>query len=454
MAGGIGGAYWVANNKWDRVPTADIPDESFAEQKNGKPENFLIIGSDTRSFVDSPQAEEAFGDPTVETGQRSDTIMIAHIDPANDTGMLVSFPRDLWVNIPGKGPNRINAAFNDGPEKVIDTLKTNFDVPIHHYLEVNFAGFQNLVDAVGGVPIRFPTAARDEVTGLQILLPGCYDMNGKDALAYVRSRYYEYRETTRDEWKPDPSSDLGRIRRQQYFIRSLAEVALNTAAKHPSKASDILDKAFASLTRDRHLGLSDMKGLAITMRETEPAVFEMRTVPATPQDIEGKSVLVLDQAKALPLFEKLRALGPAPKPIAVPTDVVPGQVKVKVLNGSDVSGQAASTIDALGAAGFARVDPAGNADRSDYEATEVRYVKGAKNKAQLVAAYLGVGKLVAGKSVEGADVTVVLGSDFEQVTPPTTATTTTTTAAPTVTTGSPANPGQTPGVPAQPVVGC
>jgi hypothetical protein len=279
-------------------------------------------------------------------------------------------------------------------------------------------------------------------------------MDGKDALAYVRSRYYEYRETTKDEWKPDPSSDLGRIRRQQYFIRSLAEVALTTAAKHPSRASDILDKAFASLTRDRHLALSDMKGLAITMRETDPAVFEMRTVPTTPQEIEGKSVLVLDPAKALPLFERLRAQGKAEKPLPVPTDVVPAQVKVKVLNGSDVTGQAASTLDALGAAGFVRVDPAGNADRSDYDATEVRYVNGAKNKAQLVAAYLGVGKLVRGNGAAGADVTVVLGGDFEQVTPPTTATTTTTTVQPPTTTGPAANPGQTPGVPRQPVVGC
>ena len=101
-AGGVGGAYWFANDKWDAVTNAHIADSAFAHEAKGKPANFLIIGSDTRAFVQNAQQAEAFGDPNVETGQRSDTIMIAHVDPKTDTGMLVSFPRDLWVNIPGR----------------------------------------------------------------------------------------------------------------------------------------------------------------------------------------------------------------------------------------------------------------------------------------------------------------------------------------------------------------
>jgi LCP family protein required for cell wall assembly len=339
---------------------------------------------------------------------------------------------------------------------VIETLKTNFDIPIHHYLELDFAGFESLVDAIGGVPIRFPTPARDENTGLEIRLPGCYKMDGKDALAYVRSRYYEYKPTASSDWVQDGRADLGRILRQQYFIRSLAEVAINTAAKHPLKANNILNKAFESITKDRNLGLSDLRGLAATLRETDPAVVEMLTVPSSPDKVDGQSVLQLDQAKAAPIFTRLRSFGPAARPLPVPKDVVPAQVRVKVLNGSGVSGQAKSTLGALAAVGFKRVDPPGNADRSDYESTEVHYVRGAQHKAQLVAAYLGVGKLVAGKSVAGADVTVVLGNDFRRVSTPTTTTssTTTTTAKPPVTSGPKANPGQTPGAAPQPVVGC
>jgi hypothetical protein len=190
------------------------------------------------------------------------------------------------------------------------------------------------------------------------------------------------------------------------------------------------------------------------MRETDPAIVEMLTVPTSPGKIRGQQVLLLDQAKAEPIFKRLRSFGPAPKPLPVPKDVVPSQVKVKVLNGSGVNGQAKTTLDALVAAGFRQVGAPGNADRSDYPVTEVRYAKGAQHKAQLVAAYLGVGTLRGRRNAPSADVTVVLGRDFKQVTVPTTAPPTTTTAKPTATTGPPANPGRTPGVAPQPVVGC
>ena len=97
-----------------------------------------------------------------QTGQRSDTIMVAHIDPGKRTGVLVSFPRDLWVPIPGHGTAKINAAFAyGGAQLTIETIEQDFDVPISHYLEVDFAGFRNIVNAIGSVPIYFPTPARD-----------------------------------------------------------------------------------------------------------------------------------------------------------------------------------------------------------------------------------------------------------------------------------------------------
>ena len=103
-AGGIGMAYWVAADKIDSAKTAKFAPDTLDDVGRGEPANFLIIGSDTRSFIDNATDEEHFGDPSEQTGQRSDTIMIAHIDPDTETGLLVSFPRDLWVDIPGKGP--------------------------------------------------------------------------------------------------------------------------------------------------------------------------------------------------------------------------------------------------------------------------------------------------------------------------------------------------------------
>jgi LCP family protein required for cell wall assembly len=457
-AGGIAGAYWFANDKWDAVTNARIADNVFSKVEKGKPANFLIIGSDTRAFVKSEQDKEHFGTGEEEAGQRSDTMMVAHIDPDTNKGMLVSFPRDLVVDIPGVGKSRINAAFNYGPQKVIETLKQNFDIPIHHYLEIDFAGFRDLVDAVGGVPIYFTTPAQDTYTGLHIQWPGCYKMNGGDALAYVRSRHYEYKETSTDSWHEDPYSDLGRIQRQQYFIRSLAEVAINTAARQPLKANNILNKAFASITKDRKLGLSDVNGLARTLRETDPGVVQMLTIPTKPYGDNAR--LLLDDEKAAPVLAELRSFGTtSTTPATVPANVKPAEVSVKVLNGSGKSGAARATLEALAAQGFQRVDPPADADRSDYAQTEVRYAGGQKTKAQLVLAYLGgAGKLVPGGNVVGSDVTVVLGKDFAQVTPPTTAPVTTTTTGPTVqttsATGPVPNPGLTPGMKPQPLVGC
>src|SRR5258708_15531663 len=163
------GADLVANAKISQIHRAAI-DPSLLT-KGG---NYLIIGSDSRAFVDTQKDAQHFGSKATQTGQRSDTIMIAHIDPGKRTGILVSFPRDLWVNIPGHGTAKINAAFAfGGPQLAITTIEQDFNIPISHYLEVDFAGFRDIVNAIGSVPIYFPTPARDKNTGLDIGAAGC-----------------------------------------------------------------------------------------------------------------------------------------------------------------------------------------------------------------------------------------------------------------------------------------
>src|SRR4029079_3035618 len=146
------GADLVANAKISQINRANI-DPSLLT-KGG---NYLIIGSDTRAFIDSQKDAEHFGDKATQTGQRSDTIMVVHIDPGKHTGILVSFPRDLWVDIPGHGTAEINAAFAFGGTQVtMATLTQDFNIPISHFLEVDFAGFRDIVNAIGSVPIYFP----------------------------------------------------------------------------------------------------------------------------------------------------------------------------------------------------------------------------------------------------------------------------------------------------------
>ncbi len=448
-AGGIGGAYWVANDKVDDIEDAEIADGVLDPiVDKGAPANFLIIGSDTRAFVESAKDAESFGDAATQSGQRSDTIMIAHVDPDTATGLLVSFPRDLWVDIPGIGESKINAAFNAGPTKVIETIQTNFGIPIHHYLEVDFAGFKGIVDAIGSVPIFFPTPARDAKTGLDVKLGGCMHLSGDQALAYVRSRYYEWYDVEQAEWRSDPTSDFGRIRRQQYFMRSIAKAAIDKGGRNPVKAYRLLDEVVRHLVKDPGLGLSDLQALANTFSNVDPAVVEMTTVPTVRAFHGGADAQDLVEEEAQVLFERLRSFGPAdeePEDVPPPADLEPSEVSVRVENGSGAPGVAGDTLDALVAEGFSGVGPPADADRLDYDVTEIRYAPGAEGPARLVKAYLaGAGKLVALDAAEGADVTLVVGSDFEGVWAPGTAPTTTVAA--TSTTTLPPNPGTLPGV--------
>src|SRR6478735_2991219 len=196
----------------------------------GSAQNFLIVGSDTRSVVDKSDPNyKAFG--TDQSPPRSDTIMIARVDPKAKTVDLISFPRDLWVPISPSGEaERINTAYNvedrqqDGAQRLVDTIKADFGIDINHYVEIDFSSFKGVVDAVGGVSMYFDTAVRDTSTGFYQYELGCQTLNGEQGLALSRSRHFQY-QNRKGTWVDDPSSDLGRIARQQYFLRKMVDRA-------------------------------------------------------------------------------------------------------------------------------------------------------------------------------------------------------------------------------------
>jgi polyisoprenyl-teichoic acid--peptidoglycan teichoic acid transferase len=410
---GLGGAFWSTNNKWNAVPVAQFAPSLLVTSAHGKPTNILIVGSDDPTATGADTSSGAPGGTPVAT----DTIMIAHVDPSNDTGLLVALPHDLRVNIPGRGVQPLETAFNDGPERVVQTVETNLGVPINHYLEIDVTRLPALVNAIGGIPIYFPAPALDERSGLEILKPGCRRFNGDDAIAYVRSRAYEYKPTATSNWVLDPSADFGRAARQQAFLRSLAQIAIRDAAAHPLDANRIVNNAFAAMTKDSTLGLSDIRAVLDALRNTAPNGFEMVTLPATAQTVNGRATLALDLRRAAPIIQRLKTFGPVLPPITVPVGVHPNQVQVNVLNGTTTDAVAKHTLDALAFVGFQR-GTAANADRSDYAKTEVHYKPGALNKAELVAAYVGSRTLVSDKSVSGADVALVIGADFTRVAAP------------------------------------
>jgi LCP family protein required for cell wall assembly len=407
----IAGAYAEAAHKVSKVARANI--DTSVLQSGG---NYLLIGSDSRAFVDNSQEASQFGSPQQQTGQRSDTIMVVHIDDKTGTALLVSFPRDLWVAIPGIGHAKINAAFNAGPQRVIETIENDFDVPISHYLEIDFEGLRNVVNTLGSIPIFFPAPARDTKSGLAVPKAGCIQLNGDQALAYVRSRYYE--SFVNGKWRSDPTSDLGRIQRQQYFLRTLAQESLHAAIKKPWKATDLLDAMLKDISRDPRLGLSSLRAIAYAFHT--PGGVETQTLPVNRQFIAGQDALVLDDAKAAPLLARLRGIGNPTSGSATGTAAVaPGGVHVAVENGSGQTGLGARVDTALHGLGFPVVGSAANADRSDYAVTEVRYVAGAAAKAQFLLSELGgAGKAVAmnGTAPTGADIVLVLGRDYKGLT--------------------------------------
>jgi LCP family protein required for cell wall assembly len=271
------------------APAATFPDADPEAQ------NFLITGADNGACIDpdSPYAG-AFGDREG-MGERSDTIMVLRVDPDADRVAVLSFPRDLYVDIAGSGSrSRINSAYRrDDPQRLIDTIYENFGVSIDHYIQVDFCAFKTLVDAVGGVAVPFEFPARDENTGLNVPTTGCFVFDGEHALAYVRSRHYEFEDPPGSgEWSEDPSSDLGRVSRQQDFIRRTLSSILGEGPLNPRVARGLIRAATEYVVTDRDLTAARMLEFAGVMNDVDPASILTYQIEASDRNINGAAVLV------------------------------------------------------------------------------------------------------------------------------------------------------------------
>lgn len=290
MGGAIVTVNYVIDTKLNNVARVNVA----TAEGTAKGGNFLIIGSDTRAFVATDADQKTFGGD--EGGQRSDTMMVVHVEPNAKRTLVVSFPRDLWVDIPGVGMSKINAAFNSGPDTVIATLKENFGIDINHFVEVDFQSFRGIVDAIGSVPVYLPYPARDEKTGLYVPIPGCVSLNGKAALAYARSRGMQYYSLPKARWfKADAVPDIDRIKRQQEFLRRLVGVAVAQSLNDPITANDVAGEVLKNLTIDDGLSKDDIFALIDVFRGVNPddsSALEFQTLPwATGPSQDGLSVL-------------------------------------------------------------------------------------------------------------------------------------------------------------------
>jgi LCP family protein required for cell wall assembly len=407
----------------------------------GKVMNVLLVGSDTRSTL---KGQKQFGSESDVAGARSDTIMILHADPKQTKAAILSLPRDLLVTQPDGSQNRINAAFDKGPDNLIQTITKSFGIPIDHYVEVDFNGFRGIVQAVGGVNIYFPAPARDAFSNLRIGNAGCVALNGDGALSYVRSRHYQYFEGGR--WHDEGDGDLGRIQRQQDFIRRVLRKV--KGVRDPFTVNSLINTGISNVTIDSGLKPGDILKLASRFKSLSPDTVDMETLPTVPGSVRlggaNASILRPKAGEAQQMIDAF--LGRTPPPAAqpnVPPGVLPGTVRVRVLNGSGIAGQATKVASDLGPSGVGfNIAGTGDADSFKYPQSIITYGPGQLPKAQLMqAAMTAPAQLKEDRSLKGVDLVVVVGSDFSGVRAlPTnsTAATTGTTAPPSPTTA----PGQ------------
>lgn len=399
-AGGLGYAY----AKYSRLARVELGSVLTERGSDVGPQNFLLVGVDSAANLSADDPARAGREDI--GGLRSDTIMILRVDPASERASLLSLPRDLWVPLASGGNNRINTAIEtDGPGDLIDTIEEYLGIPINHYVQVDFAGFRNLVAVIDGVEVWFEYAARDRRSGLKVEQSGCVRLSPDQALAYVRSRAYE--EFSNGRWRTDPTGDLGRISRQQDFIVRSLRRAVDRGVRNPVTLDNLVDAALETVTVDELLVGDDIVDLATRFRAFDPDDLDLYALPVENDSIGGASVLRLLDDEAQPILDLFRGTDPAA--------VTPERVRVRVLNGSGQPGEAGRASAALVGAGFTAAGT-GEAESFQFERTTVRYTAGQAAAADLVARYLTGGAVLEEVTGSiGADVVVVTGSDFTGV---------------------------------------
>ncbi len=390
--------------------------------------NILLIGSDSRTG-----SNKKFGHGL--QGARSDTMILMHISPQRNGATLISFPRDSLVSTiacRGDGMGHtgqqasqqvemLNATFNSGGAPCTwKTLETLTGIHIDHFIEIDFGGFQSMVNAVGGVTVCLPEAINDPASKLN-LSAGIHHVNGAQALAFVRERHV------------GQGSDLQRIRRQQFFMASLAkQVTTSNMLGDPGKLLSLANAATHSLTTDTGLDVGTLLKIAESMRGLHASSVNMISVPVVPDANDPNRVdwaqpaadslfnaIRFDNAVHVAKVSKKKKNGtPATATKKAPKPANPSRVNVQVLNGTTVSGLAGTTMTALQQRGF-NVVGSGNANNTAYTQSVIQYAS-AKDLPAVEALRAVLSSVTAQLTpgLQPGTLNLVLGSDFKALKPP------------------------------------
>jgi LCP family protein required for cell wall assembly len=267
--------------------------------------SFLVVGVDGVDGV----RDDGSGPRNV----LADSMIVVRTTPAG--AEILPLPRDLWGEIPGHGEAKLNAAMaygaNDGgagagQALLIETIRQRFGLVINHYVQVDFAAFVDLVDHVGGIDLFVPAPARDTHAGLDLAGPACTHLDGDDAFRLARSRYYDAR--VDGDWTRDPTSELGRIRRQQVVLRAALTAAIDRGLRNPVTLRSMVTDAAARVTLDDALSLPDLLDLAQALRGVDVDAVTTLALEVVDARREGQSVLELvDSAANEAVLDRFRA---------------------------------------------------------------------------------------------------------------------------------------------------
>jgi len=447
---GSGGAYLYVNQKFgsiDRISGLCLRNCKDRPSSVGRTENYLLVGSDSRAGLNGTGANAGLQDPNG-GGQRSDTTMLVHLSADREKVFVISFPRDLYVDVPrytdpksgrtiGGFPQKFNYAYGAGYDMgkgiggdaygdqlaatmVTKQVESLTGLPVDHYVEIDFNGFQQMVDSLGGIQVCLDRDAYDpggEGSGGSGFAEtkGVHTLNGQRALQYVRQRHGL------------PGGDFGRIGRQQRFLASLTrQIKSAGTLLNPIKLDSFVSAVVRNVKIDTDTGQKDLLGLATKLRNLNPERVQFLTVPIGGEDTRQDDGIgyraYIDKPKAHLLFQSIHddldpnappkpspAPSAAPRPSGPPLTVPPSQVGLTVQNGSGTPGQATKAAADLRAVGFL----ASAIDGGDpVRRTEIRYGSGRTESAQTLAAALPFAVLVPTDAGGTQSLLLVAGGDY------------------------------------------
>ena len=383
------------------------PEVPKAEE--GEPFNVLLVGSDSREGLTEEEQLDLGANEV--GGERADTLILAHVDPADNTIVMVQFPRDLWIELPDRGEGKINSALQYGPDYLVRTIKAFSGLDINQYVQVNISGFRHLVDKIGGVELCIPEPIPfDPQTGIEITADevGMVEFDGERAIRFVRSRHFT-------------TGDFERIRNQQRFLAAaINKVTSPSIIGSPTRINGLFDVAAEYVTTDQHTTLNGLRGLAQRFRSFDPERYEAYVAPNLGIGaVDGQSVVLPDEPALELLFEAISKNESPAEYDGVP-DVDPGTISVGVYNGTAVDGVAAAASQQLIDA-TSRIDSELQTVVEDWKRSGVKktFVRWDPDKpetetmAGFVAAAIPGAEVGQGPLEQGIDVGVVVGPDFE-----------------------------------------